>query len=162
MNFVNAKYKARERSFEIEKLETEQKIQNATIQRRNATVLALSGILLISLIAVFTIYRNYKITREVSKQKAMIQEQRIHELEQERQIIALNSTLQGEETERSRLARDLHDGLGGLLSGIKLTLMNMKGNAIITQEAVEMYDHALGLLDTSIKELRHVAHNLMP
>jgi hypothetical protein len=33
----------------------------------------------------------------------MIQEQRIHELEQERQIIALNSTLQGEETERSRL-----------------------------------------------------------
>jgi len=162
MNFVNAKYKARERSFEIEKLETEQKIQNATIQRRNATVLALSGILLISLIAGFTIYRNYKITREVSKQKAMIQEQRIHELEQERQIIALNSTLQGEETERSRLARDLHDGLGGLLSGIKLTLMNMKGNAIITQEAVEMYDHALGLLDTSIKELRHVAHNLMP
>ena len=162
MNFVNAKYKARERSFKIEKLETEQKIQNATIERRNATVLALSGILLISMIAGFTIYRNYKITREISKQKAMIQEQRIHELEQERQIIALNSTLQGEETERSRLARDLHDGLGGLLSGLKLTLMNMKGNAIITQEAVEMYDHALGLLDTSIKELRHVAHNLMP
>jgi signal transduction histidine kinase len=40
--------------------------------------------------------------------------------------------------------------------------MNMKGNAIITKEAIEMYDHALGLLDTSIKELRHVAHNLMP
>ena len=162
MNFVNAKYKARERSFKIEKLETEQKIQNATIERRNATVLALSGILLISMIAGFTIYRNYKITREISKQKAMIQEQRIHELEQERQIIALNSTLQGEETERSRLARDLHDGLGGLLSGLKLTLMNMKGNAIITQEGLDLYDHALGLLDTSIKELRHVAHNLMP
>ena len=29
----------------------------------------------------------------------------------------------------------------------------MKGNAIITQEAMDMYDHALGLLDTSIKEL---------
>ena len=26
------------------------------------------------------------------------------------------------EVERSRLAKDLHDGLGGLLSGIKLTL----------------------------------------
>jgi signal transduction histidine kinase len=162
MNFVNAKYKARERSFEIEKLETEKKVQNATIQRRNAMVFALSGILLISFIAGFTIYRNFKITREISRQKAMIQEQRIHELEQERQIIALNSTLQGEETERSRLARDLHDGLGGLLSGLKLTLMNMKGNAIITPEALDLYDHALGLLDTSIKELRHVAHNLMP
>jgi len=162
MNFVNAKYKARERSFEIEKLENEKKVQDATIQRRNLMVFALSAILLISLIAGFTIYRNFKITREISRQKAMIQEQRINELEQERQIIALNSTLQGEETERSRLARDLHDGLGGLLSGLKLTLMNMKGNAIITREAMDLYDHALGLLDTSIKELRHVAHNLMP
>lgn len=38
----------------------------------------------------------------------------------------------------------------------------MKGNAIITREAIDLYDHALGLLDTSIKELRHVANNLMP
>jgi len=38
----------------------------------------------------------------------------------------------------------------------------MKGNAIITKEGIDQYDHALGLLDTSIKELRHVAHNLMP
>lgn len=40
--------------------------------------------------------------------------------------------------------------------------MNIKGNAIITKEAIDMYDHALGLLDTSIRELRHVAHNLIP
>jgi two-component system NarL family sensor kinase len=40
--------------------------------------------------------------------------------------------------------------------------MKMKGNAIITPEAMDMYDHALGLLDTSIKELRNVAHNLIP
>jgi two-component system, NarL family, sensor kinase len=38
----------------------------------------------------------------------------------------------------------------------------MKGNAILTPEAMDMYDHALGLLDASIKELRHVAHNLIP
>ena len=162
MNFVNAKYKARERTYEIEKLESEKKVQNVRIQRRNAMVFALSGILLVSMIAGIALFRNFKIKREISRQKEKIQEQRIHELEQERQIIALNSTLQGEESERSRLARDLHDGLGGLLSGLKLTLMNMKGNAIITREAMDLYDHALGLLDTSIKELRHVAHNLMP
>jgi two-component system, NarL family, sensor kinase len=40
--------------------------------------------------------------------------------------------------------------------------MYMKGNAIITREAIDLYDHALGLLDTSIKELRHIALNLMP
>jgi two-component system, NarL family, sensor kinase len=162
MNFVNAKFKARERTYKIEKLEDEKKVQTVRIQRRNTIVIALSGILLVSLIAGFALYRNFKISREISRQNSQIQEQRIFELEQERQIIALNSTLQGEETERSRLARDLHDGLGGLLSGLKLTLMNMKGNSIITREGLDLYDHALGLLDTSIKELRHVAHNLMP
>ena len=38
----------------------------------------------------------------------------------------------------------------------------MKGNAIINKEEMDQYDHALGLLDTSLKELRLVAHNLLP
>jgi len=38
----------------------------------------------------------------------------------------------------------------------------MKGNAIITREGLDLYDHALGLLDTSVKELRLVAYNLLP
>jgi two-component system, NarL family, sensor kinase len=40
--------------------------------------------------------------------------------------------------------------------------MNMKGKAIITREGIDLYDHALGLLDNSIKELRLVAYNLLP
>jgi two-component system, NarL family, sensor kinase len=44
----------------------------------------------------------------------------------------------------------------------ELTLMTMKGNAIITWEGIDLYDHALGLLDNSIKELRYVAYNLIP
>lgn len=38
----------------------------------------------------------------------------------------------------------------------------MKGNSIITSENAETFDHAIRLLDTSISELRRVAHNLMP
>jgi two-component system NarL family sensor kinase len=40
--------------------------------------------------------------------------------------------------------------------------MKMKGNAIITRESMDQYDHALGLLDTSIKELQLIAYNLIP
>jgi two-component system NarL family sensor kinase len=40
--------------------------------------------------------------------------------------------------------------------------MNIKGNAIITPEVMALYDHALGLLDASIKELRYVACYLIP
>jgi signal transduction histidine kinase len=38
----------------------------------------------------------------------------------------------------------------------------MKGNVILTREALEMYDHARGLLDNSIKELKGVADSLVP
>jgi signal transduction histidine kinase len=38
----------------------------------------------------------------------------------------------------------------------------MKGNSIITSENAQAFDHAIKLLDTSISELRRVAHNLMP
>lgn len=60
------------------------------------------------------------------------------------------------------MATDLHDGLGGLLSSAKINLASMKGNMILTSENVSLFNHALSLLDSSISELRRVAHNLMP
>jgi len=125
-------------------------------------ILAFSGIIPISIIACILLYRYNKITEEVSGLKRIIGELQITEHNQKRRIRDLNSVVQSDETERSRLARCLHDGLGGLLSGLKLTLMNMKGNALITSEGMDLYDHALGLLDTSIKELQHVSQSLMP
>jgi two-component system, NarL family, sensor kinase len=38
----------------------------------------------------------------------------------------------------------------------------MGNNAIITPEGLVSYEHALGLLDTSFRKLRHIAHNLIP
>jgi signal transduction histidine kinase len=68
--------------------------------------------------------------------------------------------LQGEETERARLARDLHDGLGGLLSGVKLSMAGIKTKPGDSENS--QVDKALQLLDISIAELRRMAHNLMP
>jgi len=77
----------------------------------------------------------------------------------------LNSTeavLKGEEQERTRLAKDLHDGLGGMLSGIKYSLNAMKGNLIMTPENHQAFERSMDMLDSSIKEMRRVAHNMMP
>jgi signal transduction histidine kinase len=70
--------------------------------------------------------------------------------------------LKGQEEERSRLAKDLHDGLGGLLSGVKFSLSNMKDNLVITPDNMAVFERSLDMIDTSIKELRRVAHNMMP
>ena len=60
------------------------------------------------------------------------------------------------------MAKDLHDGLGGLLSGVKLQLGAMKGNLILSEEHGRIFNSALVKLDESISEMRRVAHNMMP
>lgn len=82
--------------------------------------------------------------------------------EKEKEVLTLQSLLQGQEIERERMARDLHDGLGGILSGIKLNLSSMKGNVIISEKDVNLFTKSIDQLDNAIAEMRRVAHNMMP
>src|SRR5690606_25407219 len=68
----------------------------------------------------------------------------------------------GEEQERTRLAQDLHDGLGGMLSGIKYSFNTIKGNVVMTKENQQAFERSMDMLDSSIHEMRRVAHNMMP
>ena len=66
------------------------------------------------------------------------------------------------ETERTRLARDLHDGLGGLLSSVKYSFSSIKESLTLTTPQQNNFEQTLQTLDTSIAEMRRIAHNMMP
>lgn len=149
------KYQAAKKQNEIEKL-------TLVKSRRTLVIYALMTVLLLLLASGFAFFRNIRSKKIIADQKLEIRERQLLELEKEKQLIATRSLLAGEEIERTRLAGDLHDGLGGLLTGVKLKLSSMKENSIITSENLAHFNHALNLLDTSIAEMRRVAHNLMP
>ena len=161
-NFLNARYESEKKEAEIGRLTNEEKIQVIEIQRREAQTYLLSILLVLSSITFYFIWRFYKSKKKVTEQNSQIQQQRIKELEKEKQLAAVQYALQGEEKERSRLARDLHDGLGGLLSGTKLALGSFKEKYVIDGEQTDSFKHALDLLNKSIGELQRVAHNMMP
>ncbi|MBP6687598.1 MAG: sensor histidine kinase [Lacibacter sp.] len=144
-----------EAKYEIAKKDNQIKLQQVSIKQKNTFNYVLIGsaaaILIISLLS----FRNYK-----HKQK--LQQQRISELETEKQLEATEAVLKGEEQERTRLAKDLHDGLGGMLSGIKYSFNNMKGNLVMTPDNAQAFERSMDMLDSSIKEMRRVAHNMMP
>ena len=100
--------------------------------------------------------------REISEQKNMLAEQQIKQLEKEKQLIATQAVLDGETAERSRLAKDLHNRLGGLLTVTKMNLKEIGNYSILEQQDVNRFDNALDLLDQSVVELRRIAHHLMP
>ena len=62
--------------------------------------------------------------------------------------------LEGQERERERVARDLHDGLGAMLTTMKLRLA--QGFDDTNKKELS------GLLDEAIKEARNLSRNLMP
>jgi len=144
-----------EARFQSEKKDIQIRLQKATIQRKNTMNYILIGGTVALTLLVLLIYRSYR-------QRQKLQQQRISELEKEKQLTATEAVLKGEEQERTRLAKDLHDGLGGMLSGIKYSLNTMKGNLIMTPENQQAFERSMDMLDSSIQEMRRVAHNMMP
>lgn len=144
-----------EKKYETEKKEEQIRLQQTIIRQKNWLNYALMGSAVTLMIMLILVYRNHR-------NRQLIQQQRINELETQQQLTATEAILKGEEQERSRLAKDLHDGLGGLLSGVKLQLGAMKGNLILTEEHGRVFNNALSKLDESIAEMRRVAHNMMP
>ncbi len=79
----------------------------------------------------------------------------------ENEVEQLRAMLQGEEKERGRLARELHDGIGGMLAAIKLNVGAIKKEFPETAHIGKLDDIGQMLQDTST-EIRKTAHNLMP
>jgi signal transduction histidine kinase len=132
------------------------------IQKKNALNIILAAGSLLLLLFGLLIYRNFKNRNQLLKKEKELQKQKIAELEKQHQLVAMQSVLKGQEEERSRLARDLHDGVGGLLSGVKLSMSNMKGNVFLSEENTQAFSNVIVQLDQSIAELRRVSHNMMP
>lgn len=80
---------------------------------------------------------------------------------QQKQLEAVVST---EEKERKRIAADLHDGVGQLLSSVKINLgvsqEKIKGSTL--EERVQLLDETKGTISQIMSEIRNISYNLMP
>lgn len=63
--------------------------------------------------------------------------------------------LKGQENERMRLAQELHDSIGALLTTTKLSISAIEGND-------ELKQHLKDLLNNTISEVRTISFNMMP
>jgi len=154
--------KDKETLYETEK----QQIQIGLLQKdKKIQSIYIIGLIVIALLilTIGSILRhNLNRKKQLIEKDAELKSQRISELEKEKILTATQAILVGEENERKRLARDLHDGLGGMLSVVKFNFLNIKGNLVLQEKDVQVFSNAIEMLDDSIRELRQVAHNLMP
>lgn len=144
-----------EAKYETEKKEDQIRLQQTELKQKSNFIYFLAAGVISLVVISLLIYRNYR-----HRQK--LQQAKIDELETEKKLTAAEAVLKGEEQERTRLAKDLHDGLGGMLSGIKFSLNSMRENLIMTSDNAQAFERSIDMLDSSIREMRRVAHNMMP
>jgi signal transduction histidine kinase len=146
LKFKYEKEKDQARIFALEK-ETLKK----TLQRN--LFLFNSSALLVAALFLWVILRHRLVkTRMISQQK-------IQKLEDEKKIMMARNIVEGQEEERKRIAQDLHDGLGVILSATKMQFSSL-GSEFATEHPTVV--KAIRLLEQATGEVRRISHNMMP
>jgi signal transduction histidine kinase len=135
-------------------------IETRTLQRNWLFVVAILAALLAGSVYL-GLKSRLRFNQQMNTQAKEIQLQRIRDLEQQQKIIALDAMMKGQEEERQRIANDLHDGLGGLLSSIKhhFRAMSEKNR---DPDSMPVFQKTNAMLDEAHEEVRRIAHNMMP
>ncbi|WPU94118.1 sensor histidine kinase [Mucilaginibacter sabulilitoris] len=95
-------------------------------------------------------------------QRKMIKSQaELRTLHDERQGDLMNAVFETQESERKRLAEDLHDSVGQVLSAIKLNLHRIDKNCI-SESTQPLLADTRRLTDECIQEIRNIIHNVLP
>ena len=149
INLLQKQFETEKKNKEIIEQQLELKQQDTEIEQKNNQLIYMSGITLFLLVAGL-------LTWLVFQQKQKRKSQEIITLKREYQIKSLESLIEGEEKERFRIAKELHDGVNGDLSAIKFKLSSLlEMNNKVIKEAITM-------IDNSCEQVRTISHNLVP
>lgn len=139
--------------YETEKKEQQLLIQKSEIKQKNYLIWSIIGICFLLVFSAFNFYRKKQSQNKLELQKEVIKQQ----------DLATKAILEAEEKERERIARDLHDGVGQVMSAAKMNLSAFENELIFKDEQQKLsFEKVIHLIDEGCKEVRSVSHQMMP
>lgn len=90
----------------------------------------------------------------------ILNKQRNRALVMQQEVKLLAALLAGEERERTRTAKDLHDAVASTLSAAKIQISHQSG--LSTPYIEHSREKAVDLIEAALKEVRNISHNLAP
>ncbi len=122
--------------------------QLALEQSKRRNLLLFAAVILVLFMAGGLVWAYWRSQQE--KQRTLLA------MKQRYQLESLESLLEGEEKERHRLARELHDGVNGDLSAIKYKLSKS------SDDAHSVIQEVIGMVDQACEQVRSISHDLNP
>lgn len=121
-----------------------------------STELLLAGMAGMFLLALGLIFFFLAYQRRIIKQQ---KEHQAKEAEYQQQLMRAN--LLSQEKERNRIGKDLHDGVGAMLTTAKLYFRHLD-QEVAPEKFTELKEKAFGLLEETMVSVRRVSHDLRP
>lgn len=128
--------------------------QQSEIKRKNILLIGISFCALVLIVMLISLFRAYR-------QKQKVQQKDMEIFHQEATIGRLQAFIEGEDKERSRIGRELHDGISSMLTAINMNLGAFRQRHADIYAAKEL-DNVIKMLQTTGIEIRRTAHDLMP
>lgn len=149
---IITKYEVDKKNLKINLLSKEKVIES----NKKRGFIGLACLLFLGIIVVIVFYRNRIRTQKIiRKNELILAEQEKKQLEKERELKHVLGIVEGQDQERNRIAKEIHDGVGGELAGIKLQLSSLqsKNPEVHLNETIHQIGKVFG-------ELRAISHNL--
>ena len=154
---LTSQYEATKRENEILVLKSDNQALEIHKGRSRLISWGLGGLLLLTGVFSFMASINAKRKRIIAKQVHELEEQKLNDALGRQELLAVENLIEGQEEERKRIARDLHDSLGSKLSTLKRYIEGLFETQGVEKDTLES---AMNLADQSYKEVRNIAHNL--
>lgn len=139
--------------YETDKREKELLLQKEQLSKQRYIMIGISALFVMVVVLMYMLYRRRQLKQEARLQAEIIKQQ----------DIATRSVLEAEEKERKRIASDLHDGVGQMMSAVKMNLSSLASKIqLANQNDAALLDKTILLVDESCREVRSVSHNMMP
>lgn len=159
--YLEARYQNVKKEKEIADLNISNQHKELAVFQRNKLLLT-GGITAAALLLLLgLLYRQSRQKRLLAEKDVQFQQEQVKFLERQQQVVSLQSMVNGQETERTRIARDLHDGLGGLFSTIKMYFSTLQHEQPQLKEDA-LFIKSYDIVNIASEEVRRIAHNMMP
>lgn len=143
---LNAKYESARKEQQIQQ-------QQNKIRLQNFIFIGIGGVLLLLVLLGISQYRRYRLRKESQLQAEIMKQQEL----------SVKAVMEAEENERQRIALDLHDGVGQMMSAAKMNLSAIESELSFTDnQQQQSFEKIIQLVDESCREVRTVSHIMMP
>lgn len=159
---LDQQYQLANREREILDLQLKNERSEWLSQRNLIYVWIAVAIIILTAVISYILYRNVLKQKKIVSQQEALHEFEIAAVKQQHRIDLLSAMMSGEEKERSRIGKDLHDGIGSLLSGVRMSLDSLAQQSAKDSPARQTATHLTKNVDDTIHELRRIAHSMMP